>query len=291
MRYKIGDVAKILGISPDLLRYYEKKGVVKPVKDQNNDYRYYEPWDINFLIDCLWYKNFGFGIEQVAQIVNKSNYEDIVSMMEEKDAEIEASIQWQEMLLRRMRQYLQNIRTIKDYLGKCDLVYSPEIVRYLNRFNYSFDNSKELQSLSGQWLQYMPLVHRCFEIEQADLQNMTDNFAWGLSLTMEYIRELNIPIHPPAMHFPSEPSVHSVFTSSGKNAFSPRHLKYLMDYVRENDLTIAGNARGNLICSVLENGKLTGYFEVWLPVEPKDGLHFAQAPLSGQANIGGNTAL
>ena len=219
MRYKIGDVAKILGISPDLLRYYEKKGVVKPVKDQNNDYRYYEPWDINFLIDCLWYKNFGFGIEQVAQIVNKSNYEDIVSMMEEKDAEIEASIQWQEMLLRRMRQYLQNIRTIKDYLGKCDLVYSPEIVRYLNRFNYSFDNSKELQSLSGQWLQYMPLVHRCFEIEQADLQNMTDNFAWGLSLTMEYIRELNIPIHPPAMHFPSEPSVHSVFTSSGKNAF------------------------------------------------------------------------
>ena len=65
MRYKIGDVAKILGISPDLLRYYEKKGVVKPVKDRSNDYRYYEPWDINFLIDCLWYKNFGFGIESI----------------------------------------------------------------------------------------------------------------------------------------------------------------------------------------------------------------------------------
>ena len=29
MKYKIGDVAKILGISPDLLRYYEKKGVRK----------------------------------------------------------------------------------------------------------------------------------------------------------------------------------------------------------------------------------------------------------------------
>ena len=41
MRYKIGDVAKILGISPDLLRYYEKKGVVKPVKHRSNDYRYY----------------------------------------------------------------------------------------------------------------------------------------------------------------------------------------------------------------------------------------------------------
>ena len=28
MKYKIGDVARILGVSPDILRYYEKKGVV-----------------------------------------------------------------------------------------------------------------------------------------------------------------------------------------------------------------------------------------------------------------------
>ena len=67
MRYKIGDVARILGISPDLIRYYEEKGVVSPQKDPYNNYRYYDTWDINFLLDCLWYKNFGFGIDQVAQ--------------------------------------------------------------------------------------------------------------------------------------------------------------------------------------------------------------------------------
>ncbi|MBR3375918.1 MAG: MerR family transcriptional regulator, partial [Firmicutes bacterium] len=45
MQYKIGDVARILGISTDLLRYYEKKGVVTPTKDKQNDYRYYDAWD------------------------------------------------------------------------------------------------------------------------------------------------------------------------------------------------------------------------------------------------------
>lgn len=137
VRYKIGDVAKILGISPDLLRYYEKKGVVKPVKDQANDYRYYEPWDINFLIDCLWYKNFGFGIEQVAQIVSRSGYDDILSMMEDKETELEATIRRQEMLLRRSKEHLQEIARARTLLGKCDLVYSPEIVRYLNRYNFT----------------------------------------------------------------------------------------------------------------------------------------------------------
>ena len=69
MQYKIGDVAKILGISPDLLRYYEKKGVVMPMKGKHNDYRYYDFWDINFLLDCLWFKNFGFSIDQIADMV------------------------------------------------------------------------------------------------------------------------------------------------------------------------------------------------------------------------------
>lgn len=196
MRYKIGDVAKILGISPDLLRYYEKKGVVKPVKDQANDYRYYEPWDINFLIDCLWYKNFGFGIEQVAQIVSRSGYDDILSMMEDKETELEATIRRQEMLLRRSKEHLQEIARARTLLGKCDLVYSPEIVRYLNRYNFIYDNSRELQTLSHQWLQYMPFTHRCFEIGQEDLENKTDNYAWGFSLSMDYVRELDVPVRP-----------------------------------------------------------------------------------------------
>lgn len=277
MRYKIGDVAKILGISPDLLRYYEKKGVVKPVKDRANDYRYYEPWDINFLIDCLWYKNFGFGIEQVARIVSRSSYDDIISTMAEKDAEIEASIHHQEMLLRRVRENLQEVRRAKTQLGRCDLVYSPEIVRYLNRYNFIYDNSKDLQRLSHQWLQYMPFTHRCFEIGQEDLENKTDNYAWGFSLSMDYVRDLDVPVEPPVIHLPSEPSVHSVFKSSGKNAFTPRHLKFLMDYVRENHLTVAGNARGNLICSVLEEDQLTGYFEVWLPIRPTPDMALPEA--------------
>lgn len=272
MRYKIGDVAKILGISPDLLRYYEKKGVVKPVKDQNNDYRYYEPWDINFLIDCLWYKNFGFGIEQVAKIVSRSSYDDIIATMEEKDTEIEAAIRHQEMLLRRAREYLQEVTRARGLLGKCDIVYSPEIVRYLNRYNFIYDNSKELQQLSHRWLQYMPFTHRCFEIDREDLANKTDNYAWGFSLSMDYVRELNVPVEKPVIHLPSEPSIHSVFKSSGKDAFTPRHLKFIMDYVREKGLTVTGNARGNLICSVLEEDKLTGYFEVWLPIEPFPGM-------------------
>lgn len=274
MKYKIGDVSKILGISPDLLRYYQKKGVVSPAMGENNNYRYYDAWDINFLIDCLWFKSFGFGIEQTAKLVSDSTYEDILSDMQAKQTEIESSIRREQMLLTRAGQYFEEIGRAKTMLGKCDLVYSPEIYLYLNRYNYDYEKISELQDLSHRWLQYMPFTHRSFEISRQDLENRTDNFAWGFSMTMDFVKTLGVPLEPPVTHLASEPSVHAVFTSSGRMGFSPRHLAFVMDYVRQNGLTVTGSARGNLVCSVMENDKLTGYFEVWLPVAPKAGLTF-----------------
>jgi len=275
MKYKIGDVSKILGISPDLLRYYQKKGVVTPTMGENNNYRYYDAWDINFLIDCLWFKNFGFGIEQTAKLVSQSSFDDVVADMEQKQAEIRESIRHEQMLLERADQYFTSMRKVKASLGVCDLVFSPACYRYLNRHNQDYENIPELQEVSHQWLQYMPFVSRCFEIARKDLEEKTDNYAWGFAMGTDFVKKLNVPLEEPVKYLPSVPSVHTAFISSGKTGFSPRHLKHAMDYIREQRLTVSGDAHGTLICSVMENDKLTGYFEVWIPVEPKEGVVFA----------------
>ena len=51
MAYKIGEVAKLLGISSETVRYYEREGVIQSQKiDQESGYRYYEALDINALM-------------------------------------------------------------------------------------------------------------------------------------------------------------------------------------------------------------------------------------------------
>ena len=57
-----------------------------------------------------------------------------------------------------------------------------------------------------------------------------------------------------------------------RNAFTPRHLEYLRDYAGEHGLKVAGPAMGTLVCSVREEEHeedMTGFFEVWLPIEEK----------------------
>ena len=74
---------------------------------------------------------------------------------------------------------------------------------------------------------------------------------------------------PAGQGLPACPCLHSAFRSSGKSGFTPRHIDYMVEYAAENGLEICGSARGNLVCSVMDEGKLTGFFEVWLPIAPR----------------------
>jgi hypothetical protein len=44
----------------------------------------------------------------------------------------------------------------------------------------------------------------------------------------------------------------------------------MFQYARENGYEVAGKACGRLVCSVVDEGKVTGFFEAWLPVEKKE---------------------
>lgn len=269
MKYKIGDVARILGVSPDLLRYYEKKGIVKPVKDPDNDYRYYEPWDVNFLMDCIWYKSFHFGIDRVAEIITHSTAEEVADALDEKVVELRAEIRRNELLVRRAREHQADLNRLKNELGLCILRDSPVTLRYINRCNDKYDNSESVREVSQEWLEYMPFTHRCFEMPVEDICGRPEKgrFSWGFSLTPDYVRELGVKVHPPAVYLSSQPCIYTVFTSAGKNNFSPSKLKNVVGFAREKGLKLTGTARGNLLASVLVDGKLTGYFEAWVPYE------------------------
>ncbi|MBQ5813182.1 MAG: MerR family transcriptional regulator [Clostridia bacterium] len=138
MRYKIGDVAKILGISTDLIRYYEKKGVVSPEKGQHNSYRYYDTWDINFLIDCLWYKNFGFSIDEIAVIESESTYDSLIDGIEKKSAEIAEAAKRYQLLHERLELQKQTLENVLSLIGRCVVTMGPYFIYYLNRHNFEY---------------------------------------------------------------------------------------------------------------------------------------------------------
>ena len=80
--YTIGELAKILGITAETIRYYERKGIIAPIHDQETGYRYYTTWDLHMLIRARCYLGFGLSIEETAGILQSKSLEEIDDLLE-----------------------------------------------------------------------------------------------------------------------------------------------------------------------------------------------------------------
>ena len=70
MKYlRIGDFSNVVGISVKTIRFYEKKGLIKPAYiDKYTGYRYYDEENIEQVLVILQYKNMGFTLEEIKNI-------------------------------------------------------------------------------------------------------------------------------------------------------------------------------------------------------------------------------
>ena len=59
-QYKIGDISRLFNLSSEMIRYYEKMGIIDPIRDEKNGYRYYSIFDIYILFQrhCPWQTSF-----------------------------------------------------------------------------------------------------------------------------------------------------------------------------------------------------------------------------------------
>lgn len=54
--YTIGDMAKLLGVTAEAIRYYESKGIIKPLRAEGSGYRHFTTWDLHMLARARHYR-------------------------------------------------------------------------------------------------------------------------------------------------------------------------------------------------------------------------------------------
>lgn len=73
MSYSIGEVSEALNLSREMIRYYEKYGVLKLSRNSTTNYRNYEIMDIFWLLESLQYKSWGISIKDI-QTIRSDNF-------------------------------------------------------------------------------------------------------------------------------------------------------------------------------------------------------------------------
>jgi DNA-binding transcriptional MerR regulator len=74
MSYSIKQLASLAGVSPRTLRWYETLGLLSP-KRLANDYRVYETDEVDRLQQILFFRELGFGLEEISALMHAGDYD------------------------------------------------------------------------------------------------------------------------------------------------------------------------------------------------------------------------
>ena len=112
---KIGEFARVGGITTATLRYYDSCGLLKPLTtDQENNYRYYTLEQLPRLNRILTFKDLGFSLEQIMQLLDEDvPLEQLRGMFKLKQAETQQLIAAEQARLSRIQARLKQIEQEK----------------------------------------------------------------------------------------------------------------------------------------------------------------------------------
>lgn len=75
MSYRVNELANLAGISIRTLRYYDQIGLLTPTSRSGAGYRIYGDNDLEKLQQILFWRELGFSLEQIKQLVNQPGFD------------------------------------------------------------------------------------------------------------------------------------------------------------------------------------------------------------------------
>lgn len=80
MRYTVNKLAKLSGVSPRTLRFYDEIGLLKPAFYGDNKYRYYEEEQLLMLQQILFFRELGFPLDDIQRIISSDDFDKIEAL-------------------------------------------------------------------------------------------------------------------------------------------------------------------------------------------------------------------
>lgn len=156
--YSIGTIAKITGISRDRLRHYEKLGIIKPQRKEDNQYRYYTDHDIDRILALELYRGTEMNLTKISKICTDSTLEEIQIAVRQQESSVKEQIQHLRQIQYRTTQLLQICENVKKYLNQiCVMDMEPfEIIGEISDYR----SYQEYQKLNCTGDDEIPIVQK-----------------------------------------------------------------------------------------------------------------------------------
>jgi len=89
LEYTIKKLGQLAGVSTRTLRYYDEIGILKPARISSSGYRIYGQKEIDILQQILFYRELGFNLSDIREILSSPDFDKVKALKEHKKRLIE----------------------------------------------------------------------------------------------------------------------------------------------------------------------------------------------------------
>jgi len=75
MEYSVQELAKLSGVTPRTLRWYDRIGLLKPARTAESGYRYYGPAEVDRLQEVLFCRELGMELKDIGAWLDRQDYD------------------------------------------------------------------------------------------------------------------------------------------------------------------------------------------------------------------------
>lgn len=87
--YTVKALAKLAGVSPRTLRYYDEIGLLRPARINSSGYRIYSRQEVDLLQQIMFYRELGFSLNTIKEIITSDEFDLLAALKEHRAALLE----------------------------------------------------------------------------------------------------------------------------------------------------------------------------------------------------------
>lgn len=265
MKYSIGDIARILGITTSAVRYFEKENLINVEKDESG-FRLYRVVDIFRLLSYKKYRSMGFSIKTVVKQFGggENNRKVIQSRVAKQKQEALKKSEYYKNLADYINAHLKSIESIDKLLDKYEFTTSPAMLFMRGSECGWLSKVLDEQEVVNKWVDAMPATRLSVILNM----NNENEGCFGYSVSPEIADYLNLPIKLQVEELPSVSCLHTIVTADDRFSEEPQLVfKEPLKYAERRGFEINGKPWGHiLLVEVAQGAQLKPYVELWIPI-------------------------
>ncbi len=255
MELTIGEFARLLGLSPSTIRYYEKLGLCASSRDPENNYRRYSENDALAFMNLKSCRSLEMGIGELLDATQKSSLDEQRGRLRAKKEEALSEISRLKNQVKRIEELDAFYAAIENDRGIPQEI-TGEKAFCLYTIGANPHNSDEAGRLAGIWMDRLPFTFIAVGITGESFRASSGplGLRLGVGALERYQMRFELPLSPEIEVFPQKRGVYQWLSTRDFFSIKRTDIAPLKDYLDAHGLEAEGDITGRVFVSEFRDG-------------------------------------